>query len=94
MQSVYLMFILSKMYSKRHFNNHIMNLTDVSALLYGFEIKNRHINYDEVILVKYLDGDFFSLTHLDCLEHIFFENCLWHREFKFLINVGKSILAK
>lgn len=50
--------------------------------------------HEELMAVHSLDGDFFALTYLDCLEYVFYENCLWHRSFKFLINVGKSLLSK
>jgi hypothetical protein len=59
----------------------------------------QHLTNDEYLkyqikVMGLIEGKTFALTYLDCLEFVFFENCLWHKNFFLLVSLGKSILMK
>ena len=89
---VILIFILSKTYP-----NNVIQITHkhIKSLLFKEkDITSSQIDKLEIEVVQHLNGNLYQLTYLDCLEYVFFDNCLWHKNFKFLINIGKSILIK
>lgn len=92
--AVVLLFMLMKM---DHWSNHgrqPLRFRDIEALLPNQTCTLEEINYTELLLEERLGGRLFARTYLDCLELVFADNCLWHRSFKLLIGIGKSILAK
>ena len=98
---VYLIKILFKVYPKTESKTtppeeetEPMQYDDIRALLNDQEITDDQIDATEVKIMKYFDSKVFPVTYLDCLEFVFFDNCLWHRKFKALVNIGKSILIK
>ena len=96
---IYLIRILLKVYMESGSNTRYSEMenidyNDMKALLHDQNLTNDEIDKMEVKIMKYIDSNVFSITYLECLEFVFFDNCLWHRKFKVLIDMGKSILIK
>lgn len=87
---MYLLFIIHKIFSPTF----QFSIDQIKEILARPNISNQEILLNEMNVLDNLGGNLYSLTHIDCLEFVFFDNCLWHRNFKLLINFGKSILIK
>lgn len=74
-------------------NREIISLEDVQMILQN-KFSLQQLNKIEIIVMKNLDGDLYSMSYLDCLEFIYFDNCLWHPDFNVLLSLGKSVLLR
>lgn len=54
----------------------------------------KHLEDLEIRLVQLLESNLFGVSYIDCLEFIFFDNCLWHRQFYPLISLSQSVLLR
>jgi hypothetical protein len=48
----------------------------------------------EVGTVRLLESSLYSVSYADCLEFIFYDNCLWHPKFYPIISLAQSVLLR
>lgn len=63
------------------------------------EILNREWSVEslkalEIRVVQLLESSLYSVSYADCLEFIFYDNCLWHPKFYPLISLAQSVLLR